>query len=58
MASTDAGEWHAVEAADGLVDGRTETLRLPIPAGSRLLLLRLTDAAHNAVTVNLTEEIP
>ncbi|MCB1055377.1 MAG: hypothetical protein KDD11_07670 [Acidobacteria bacterium] len=58
VASTDAGEWHAVEAADGLVDGRTETLRLPIPAGSRLLLLRLTDAAHNAVTVNLTEEIP
>lgn len=58
VASTDAGEWRAVEAADGLVDGRAETLVVPIPDGARLLLLRLTDAAHNAITVNLSEHIP
>jgi sugar lactone lactonase YvrE len=56
--SLDAGPWLPVEAADGLVDGRRESLRLVVPAAARLVLLRLTDAAHNVVTVNLQEAKP
>lgn len=57
MMSTDAGEWKPVRAADGLLDGRTETLLVEPPAGgadSGLLLLRVTDAAYNVVTFDLT----
>ena len=57
MVSVDAGEWQAALAADGLVDGRRETLRVKAPAGTKLLLLRLTDAAHNVVTLNLMKEL-
>jgi hypothetical protein len=62
--SLDAQEWTPVEAADGLLDGRTETLLITpetkgdddkkaSKAGS-LLLLRVTDAAFNVITFDLT----
>ncbi len=53
--SVDAGEWQPAQAADGLLDGRRETLHIKLPAGSRMLLLRLTDAAFNVVTSDLLE---
>jgi hypothetical protein len=53
--SVDAQEWKPVEAADGLLDGRTETLLLaPEKDGGSLLLLRVTDAAYNVITFDLT----
>lgn len=54
--SVDAGEWRPARAVDGLLDGRRETLRLELPAEARLLLLRVSDAAHNVVTFDLLEE--
>jgi hypothetical protein len=54
--SADAGEWKPAEPEDGLVDGRSETLHLDVPAGSRLVLLRVTDAAYNVVTFDLSRE--
>ena len=54
--SVDAGEWKTAEPEDGLLDGRSETLRLDVPAGGRLVMLRLTDAALNSVTSDLSEE--
>lgn len=51
--SVDVGEWRLVRAADGLLDGRRETLRLEVPAGARVVLLRVSDAAHNVVTFDL-----
>ncbi len=59
MVSVDAQEWKPVASADGLIDGQTETLLVeprdekPKPGG--LLLLRVTDAAYNMVTFNLSE---
>ena len=58
MFSVDAQEWKPVPAADGLIDGQTETL--VVEAGDRrapggLLLLRVMDAAYNVVTFNLSE---
>ncbi len=54
--SIDAGEWRPALAADGLLDGRRETLRLEIPAGARLVLLRVSDAAHNVIAFDLLAE--
>ena len=51
--SVDAAEWRPATAADGLLDGRRETLRIEAPAGARLLLLRVSDAAHNVITFDL-----
>jgi len=56
LVSVDAGEWKPVPATDGLVDGRKELLKVQRPKDARLLLLRLTDAAHNVVTIDLLEE--
>jgi hypothetical protein len=57
MVSVDAQEWKPVPSADGLIDGQTETLIVEPgavkPGG--LLLLRVTDAAYNVVTFNLSE---
>ncbi|HYU33833.1 MAG TPA: hypothetical protein VEW48_16900 [Thermoanaerobaculia bacterium] len=57
--SVDAQEWKPVEAADGLLDGRTETLLIEpgeeAKKGGSLLLLRVTDAAFNVITFNLTQ---
>jgi hypothetical protein len=57
--SVDAQEWKPVEVGDGLLDGRTETLVID-PRGDAkkpgsLLLLRVTDAAFNVITFNLTQ---
>lgn len=69
--SIDAQEWKPVEAADGLLDGRTETLLIEpgaatdesadgaVPGGAAktgggLILLRVTDAAFNVTTFNLS----
>ncbi len=51
--SVDAGEWRAARAADGLLDSQRETLSIDVAADARLLLLRLTDAAHNVTTIDL-----
>jgi hypothetical protein len=56
VSSVNAQEWKPVRTADGLLDGRTETLLIePVKPGD-LLLLRVTDAAHNVITFNLTQE--
>lgn len=57
VASVDAGAWEPVTPSDGLVDGRREVLEIEVPEGTGLLLLRLTDAAHNSVTVDLSGEL-
>lgn len=69
--SVDAKEWKPVRALDGLLDGKTETLLIdPAEAGTgtdagtdagkgkpggSLVLLRVTDAAYNVTTFNLSE---
>jgi hypothetical protein len=54
--SIDAGAWKPARAADGLLDGKTETVVIDAPEaqGDHLLLLRVTDAAYNVVTFNLS----
>jgi len=56
VVSIDAGEWQPALAADGMVDARREVLRVEVPEGARLVLLRLSDAAWNVVTFNLLDE--
>lgn len=53
--SVDAAEWKPAPAVDGLLDERREILRLEIPPGARLVLLRAHDAALNVVTFDLTD---
>ena len=53
--SVNADEWKPVRAADGLLDGRTETLLIPPGKPGDLGLLRVTDAAFNVITFNLTQ---
>ena len=53
--SVNAGEWKPVRPADGLIDGRTETLLIEAGEPGSLVLLRVTDAAHNVTTFNLTQ---
>ncbi len=54
--SINAQEWKPVRAADGLLDGRTETLLIETGKPGDLMLLRVTDAAHNVITFNLSQE--
>lgn len=56
LVSVDAGEWKPVRTADGLLDGRTETLLIEPGADGGLLLLQVTDAANNVITFNLTQD--
>ena len=56
--SVDAKEWRPAVAADGLIDGRSETFLLKIEDDARLLLLRLTDAHFNVITHDLTSYLP
>lgn len=58
VASVDAGEWRPASPADGLLDGRQETVRVPVPDGARMVLLRVTDAAWNVVTIDLLDAVP
>lgn len=55
--SVDAGEWRSVRVEDGLLDSQRETLSIAAPSGARLLLLRLTDAAHNVTTIDLSSQL-
>jgi len=52
--SIDAGDWHDAVATDGLLDGRREVVRVEVPEEARLVILRVTDAAFNVVTFDLT----
>ncbi len=56
VASINAQEWKPVRAADGLLDGRTETLLIEPGKPGDLLLLRVTDAAHNVTTFDLSHQ--
>ncbi|HSK74875.1 MAG TPA: WD40 repeat domain-containing protein [Thermoanaerobaculia bacterium] len=53
--SVNAAEWKPVVPADGLIDGRTETLLIEAGEPGSLVLLRVTDAAHNVITFDLTQ---
>ena len=53
--SIDAGEWLPARPADGLLDGQNERLLMDLPDSSKLVLLRLMDAAFNVVTFDLSE---
>jgi len=63
--SVDAGEWRPATTEDGLLDARREVLDLPLGEGSggglgegaHLLLLRVTDAAYNVVTFDLSDRL-
>ncbi|MFN7940127.1 MAG: hypothetical protein U0X73_00900 [Thermoanaerobaculia bacterium] len=56
--SFDAKSWRDVATRDGLLDGLAEVLAIgPPPAGARLVLVRVTDAAFNSATFDLTEEL-
>ena len=54
--SVGAGAWKPALAADGLLDGKNETLAVPAAPGARLVILRVTDAAFNTVTFDLAAE--
>ena len=54
--SVDGGEWKHAVAADGLLDGRSETLEIPRPADGSLLMLQVADAAFNGVTFDLSSK--
>ena len=47
--SLDSGPWQAAYPADGLLDSRTETLTVSLPATAlgRMLVVRATDTLHN-----------
>jgi len=51
--SVDVAEWRSVTSADGVLDGRRETVRLPASDGAQMLILRATDAGFNVITFDL-----
>ena len=54
--SVDGGDWAPAMTADALLDSQRESLRLEVAPTSRLVLLRLTDAAFNAATYDVLKE--
>jgi len=54
--SVNTEEWKPVQVADGLLDGRTETLLIPSVKPGDLVMLRVTDAANNVITFHLNQE--
>jgi len=55
VVSVNAADWKPVVPADGLLDARSETLLVPMPPKKGdLLLLRVTDAAYNVITFDLS----
>ncbi len=54
--SVNAEEWKPAQTADGLLDGRTETLLIEAGKPGDLVMLRVTDAANNVITFNLNQE--
>ncbi len=57
VTSVDAAPWENAKVDDGLLDSRRETLVLEPAKGARLLLLRLTDAAYNVMTYDLSQQL-
>ena len=55
--SADGGAWSQLSAADGLLDGQREVLLVEAPVEAGLLLLRVTDAAFNTLTFDLTRAV-
>ena len=55
--SADGGAWQQLNAVDGLLDGQREVLLEDQPSEARLLLLRVTDAAFNTLTFDLTRAV-
>ncbi len=55
--SVDAKEWRPARPVDGILDGRRELLAVEATEGASLVLLRLTDAAFNVVTFDLSAEV-
>lgn len=51
--SVDGGDWRRLEAVDGLLDGRRETVAPELPADARFVVVRVTDAAFNVLTFPL-----
>jgi hypothetical protein len=56
--SSDGLAWQALEAQDGIFDGRRETVKVKKPEGARLMMLRVSDAAFNVVTFALAAREP
>ena len=54
--SVNTAEWQPAQAADGLLDSRTETLLIPPVKPEDLVMLRVTDAANNVITFRLNQE--
>lgn len=54
--SVGAAAWQPAVPEDGLLDGRREVLTVVAPKGSPLVILRVMDAAFNAVTFDLSGE--
>ena len=54
--SVDAASWQNARPVDGLLDSRRERLVLEVPESSGWVILRLTDAAFNVVTLDLSNE--
>ncbi|MGH7336254.1 MAG: hypothetical protein ACREI7_01630, partial [Myxococcota bacterium] len=55
--SIDGAGWKPARVKDGLLDGRNETVEVSaLPAGARLVLLRVIDAAFNVRTFDLLAE--
>jgi hypothetical protein len=52
----DADEWHDLTPEDGLLDGRSESFRIPAAAGSHLVSVRAVDDHHNRTTVAVEEK--
>jgi len=54
--SVNTADWQPAQAADGLLDSRTETLLIPPVKPGDLVMLRVTDAANNVITFHLNQE--
>ena len=52
--SVDAGEWREVSPRDGILDGLTEVFFVAPPADAGMVLLRVSDAAFNSATFDLS----
>jgi hypothetical protein len=54
--SVAAAAWQPAAPEDGLLDGKRERLSVVAPKGSPVVILRVMDAAFNAVTFDLSGE--
>jgi hypothetical protein len=55
--SADVSPWENARVDDGLLDSRREVLVLEPEKDAKLLLLRLTDAAYNVFTYDLSQHL-